>query len=50
MIDPCRPEHPDGPVDADDLPAPLAGASWLEDEDVERDWRSEFSLVTEDPE
>lgn len=52
MINPYDPPSPDGPLDADDLPAPLVGPAWLDDDDEvdERDWRSDFSLVREDPE
>lgn len=50
MINPYEPIHPDGPVDLDDVPTPMAGTSWLDDDDdATGDWRSHFSLVTEDP-
>lgn len=47
MIDPYDPPHPDGPLE-DDVPAPLLGPSWLDDE--ADDWPSDFSLMREDPE
>ena len=50
MIDPYDPRHPDGPADTEDLPPPLAQTPWLDDADYVDDWRSDFSLVTEDPE
>jgi hypothetical protein len=51
MIDPYDLPHPDGPADPDDLPMPLAGPSWLDNEEpAQTGWHSDFSLVREDPE
>ena len=49
MIDPYDPPHADGPTDADEIPDPQGQIPWLGDADVANDWRSDFSLVTEDP-
>lgn len=49
MLDPYDAPYPDGPLE-DDVPAPLLGPSWLDDDDVHDDWPSDFSLMREDPE
>ena len=49
MLDPYDPFHPDGAIE-DDMPAPLLGPSWLDDDEPVDDWPYEFSLMREDPE
>ena len=50
MHDPLEVSNPDGPIDPEDIPTPLAGSPWLDDEDDDSTTRSPSFLVRIDPE
>ena len=50
MHDPLDVANPDGPIDPEDIPTPLAGSPWLDDEDDDSTTRSPSFLVRIDPE